>query len=844
MSILPAPIGICSGDIGTANFTASGVCSGTYEFEVSAGGNVIQAWSTSSVFNANPTSSTLYTVSARCSACPSTVVSDTFSIFVTPQPVVSGLTTVCHGSGTTLTASNYSGPIGWYDNSGTQLSATDTYTTPTLTSDQTYNVQVSNNFASGAVGSILITECGLAGFVPGSDNDYIEISNLYSVPINTAGWKVAVSSSYTNINSVNSTVWNLPSTFAPCSIQSKQDNSSASNYWGSNIFWNPSQKGWAIIIDDVGAVMDFVCWGWTTAEIAGFNVTIAGFPVTLGTQWTGASCPSACGSTAAPMSITRIGGTDNNVAADFVCQATSLNMLNPGLPCGWNPVSVACSYPTTVVVDMPPTASNPAPLSISCYADLPAADPLVVTTEADNAGIPTVTFLSESSNGLTCPEIITRTYRVTDTCSNYVDVTHTITINDLTPPVIDAPPADLTVSCIGDVPSAVDLNWTDNCDGSGSISPVETSNGSTCPEIITRTWTYTDNCGNTDTKTQVITVHDQILPTIDLPSASLTFQCIDLVPLISTLNWTDNCDGNGVLNGVEQSNGLSCPEIITRTWTYTDLCGNNASQTQIITVMDQTPPTASTPPSQEFEILPSPDPSVISDASDNCGTPNVFFVSDVSDGGFCPEHVSRTYRVMDDCGNHLDVTQLLIIGDNIPVASFIPSEFELTTLDTEVSFTNTSSGASTYSWDFGDGTGSNAVSPVHLFPDSESGGYMVELIAFSELGCSDTMYIPIQIWEELIYFIPNSFTPDGDQFNQSFKPVFVSGFDPYDFHMLIFNRWGEIVWESFDAEAGWDGTYAINGRLVPQGIYTWRIEFKVEKNDERKRITGHIQLMR
>ena len=96
--------------------------------------------------------------------------------------------------------------------------------------------------------------------------------------------------------------------------------------------------------------------------------------------------------------------------------------------------------------------------------------------------------------------------------------------------------------------------------------------------------------------------------------------------------------------------------------------------------------------------------------------------------------------------------------------------------------------------------------------------------------------------EELIFYVPNTFTPDDDEFNQTFNPVFSSGFDPYDFNMLIFDRWGEVVFETNNAEIGWDGTY--HGKLVQEGTYTWKIEFKTSKNDARKIAVGHTNVLR
>ena len=100
----------------------------------------------------------------------------------------------------------------------------------------------------------------------------------------------------------------------------------------------------------------------------------------------------------------------------------------------------------------------------------------------------------------------------------------------------------------------------------------------------------------------------------------------------------------------------------------------------------------------------------------------------------------------------------------------------------------------------------------------------------------------VNVTEELIFWVPNSFTPDGDSYNEYFRAIFTSGYDPYDFSLLIFNRWGEIVWESHDDEVGWDGTYG--GKLVQDGTYTWKIEFKTSETDERIMINGHVNIIR
>jgi len=75
-------------------------------------------------------------------------------------------------------------------------------------------------------------------------------------------------------------------------------------------------------------------------------------------------------------------------------------------------------------------------------------------------------------------------------------------------------------------------------------------------------------------------------------------------------------------------------------------------------------------------------------------------------------------------------------------------------------------------------------------------------------------------------------------------PVFTSGFDPYNFELLLFNRWGEVIWESHDADARWDGTYVKNSLQCPDGVYTWKINYKSKDTDDKTIITGSLNLIR
>jgi len=204
--------------------------------------------------------------------------------------------------------------------------------------------------------------------------------------------------------------------------------------------------------------------------------------------------------------------------------------------------------------------------------------------------------------------------------------------------------------------------------------------------------------------------------------------------------------------------------------------------------------------------------------------------------------VSLTTTDANGCVNSFALPSYIYV-EAYPVASFTPASITVTSLQPIVNYENTSTGASGYVWDFGDGSGSSStVNPTHTFPAETAGSFTVTLIATSPIGCVDTAYGSVRVEEVLIYYVPNSFTPDGDDYNETFKPVFTDGYDPFSFSMFIYNRWGEVIWESHDASVGWNGMYG--GYKVQDGTYTWKIEFKTSMNDERIMDIGHVNIIR
>jgi gliding motility-associated-like protein len=163
----------------------------------------------------------------------------------------------------------------------------------------------------------------------------------------------------------------------------------------------------------------------------------------------------------------------------------------------------------------------------------------------------------------------------------------------------------------------------------------------------------------------------------------------------------------------------------------------------------------------------------------------------------------------------------------------------------EVSFENTSVNATTYTWDFGDGIISTVKDPKYEY--GNVGNYEAMLIAIDSKGCRDTAYKTILVSGDFI--MPNAFTPNpngssGGLFNPAaldndIFAAYVKGAKEYKMH--IFNRWGELIFESTDPSIGWDGYY--REEICQAGVYIWQVYILFNDGRELKRV-GDLNLIR
>lgn len=146
-------------------------------------------------------------------------------------------------------------------------------------------------------------------------------------------------------------------------------------------------------------------------------------------------------------------------------------------------------------------------------------------------------------------------------------------------------------------------------------------------------------------------------------------------------------------------------------------------------------------------------------------------------------------------------------------------------LDPEVHFYNNSEGepADSCYWDFGDGNYSFTCNPAHNY--EHSGVYDVVLIVEDEYGCLDTTTISVEVNDIYTFYIPNSFTPNGDGKNEMFGPK-GANIDEAEYEFRIFDRWGKQVYYTTDPFEYWNGRVDNIKEVCPQGVYVYRIVLK------------------
>jgi gliding motility-associated-like protein len=300
---------------------------------------------------------------------------------------------------------------------------------------------------------------------------------------------------------------------------------------------------------------------------------------------------------------------------------------------------------------------------------------------------------------------------------------------------------------------------------------------------------------------------------------------------IYSFEWLENTTQISSLDTVTVSPSLSTNFVAT----VSDNCGSVASETVIYTI---TSPPLIVTTSPAIEICPGDGAFISASASGGYGSYYYLWPHNNSTINSLWVYPSATtnyvVNVSDDCQT-FSVPAIATVIVIEPNANFEISSNTLM-IGLPITFQNTSTNASFYSWNFGEGTTSSLVNPINTYYLDST--YYITLIATDNKGCTDTIIKPIKILEELYIYIPNSFTPDDDEHNCYFSGSFIG---LKSLEISIYNRWGELIFEAADLNFEWDGKYGV--AAVQSGAYSWRINYVTIKG-QQETISGHVNLIR
>jgi gliding motility-associated-like protein len=150
--------------------------------------------------------------------------------------------------------------------------------------------------------------------------------------------------------------------------------------------------------------------------------------------------------------------------------------------------------------------------------------------------------------------------------------------------------------------------------------------------------------------------------------------------------------------------------------------------------------------------------------------------------------------------------------------------------------------ATVFRWDFAGLDSSTTRQAAHTFPNAIDGAFEVCLWVADSYGCTDSLCRMVEVIVPAVY-VPNAFTPDGNGVNDAFRPI-VRGMAEEDHQFTIFDRWGQVVFDSTNPLEGWNGSYRNGGEVLPQGVYSWRLIERPFGTPDKKDWFGSVTLLK
>ncbi len=490
------------------------------------------------------------------------------------------------------------------------------------------------------------------------------------------------------------------------------------------------------------------------------------------------------------------------------------------------------SSPLTIPVQVSGTATNG-----QDYSGIPGS---ITFAAGQNTATFTMNALFDNlTEGL---ENVVITFPISDPCGNITPLVVTLYIQDVTPLTVSINGA--TIACPGD---PINLITT----VSGGVTPYqyvwstgETTSSINFTPVASQTISVqvTDACASSPVSSSILVNVPQYQPISLVVSNDLTEICPYLPEDLGVIA----SGGTGAYNYlwtvnntlVSTSDSISVTPSITTNYIIqvSDNCGNVAIDSILYTI---TSPPLTLQLNGPIQICPGD--SAFLQVSASGGFGNYYYLwtqtNETTPGIWVNPAATTSFfvQVSDECQTFY-VTGVSLVQVVKPMADFwVMTEYPMQGLST--TFLNQSQNAWAYTWDFGDGSpNSFLVNPAHIY--TVPGDYLITLIATDEKGCVDSISKWIRVIPERFIYIPNSFTPDNDECNEFFFGRFIGIMGG---HFYLYNRWGELIFESTDLNFKWDGTY--QGVPVQNGTYSWYFIYEIGKGIFED-LSGHVNVIR
>jgi hypothetical protein len=328
----------------------------------------------------------------------------------------------------------------------------------------------------------------------------------------------------------------------------------------------------------------------------------------------------------------------------------------------------------TFIDEEDPVFDNfPEDLTVECD-QVPSNDGLEIEY-SDNCTSVMLEYSGEEIIDSDCPQSYTieRTWFLADACYNNTSATWTITVVDTTAPVFTSVPEDFTIECGEEIP-VTEATAEDDC-GEVTVTYADESDFASCLETITRTFTATDDCGNTANAIQTFFIEDTTAPIFE-GELEESWPCDEEIPVLITA--TDNCN-EFEITYVDESISGGCAGRIIRDYTVTDICENSADFQQIITRTDgEAPEFTQFPEDVTVDCNNIPGTEAEIDFSDSCTGVSLSFNGEEVVGEGCEYQLERTYTLNDSCGNSASAVWTITVADTTPPEfTSIPEALEI-----------------------------------------------------------------------------------------------------------------------------------------------------------------------